>query len=180
MQHIMDSTEETIDNTKNYVFFWSTGSPFSNWHPAKYTYKGIEFNCSEQGVMWSKAKLFGDDDIAEKILNCHSDQQKKMKDLGRKVKNFKDNMWHKNKVKIYTEHCYEKFTQNNELQEKLLSTYPKKLVEASPNDLIWGIGLHESQAKTIDPTKWPGKNLLGQILTNIRDTIYETNGNQLI
>ena len=60
----------TTDHANDYVFFWKSGSPFSNWHPAKYTYDGIEFNCSEQGLMWSKAMLFDDVDVA----NSHYDR----------------------------------------------------------------------------------------------------------
>lgn len=167
----IEEITEKPSHAKDYVFFWQTGSPFSNWHPSKYTYDNIEFNCSEQGVMWSKAKLFEDNESANKILECTTSQQKKMKELGRGVKKFKEGVWKRNRVSIYKVHCYEKFTQNSHLKEKLLQTGNKTLVEASPNDAIWGIGINEKKAKVTPPNKWPGMNLLGIILTEIRDEL---------
>lgn len=160
-----------IDNSDKYKFFWSTSSEFSNWYPATYTFDNIEFCCSEQGVMWSKAKLFKDDETTDKILKCTKNQQKRMKDLGRQVKNFDETIWNKEKVNIYTKHCREKFSQNQDLKNSLLSTHPKILVEASPYDSIWGIGLNEAIAKKTNPNDWPGKNLLGILLTNLRDEL---------
>lgn len=164
-----------INHSENYVFFWQTSSPFSNWHPAKYTHEGIEFNCSEQGVMYDKAKLFGDDETAQKILECNESEQREMKELGRKIRNFNEDTWNKNKVDIYTNHCRAKFVQNEHLKTKLLETGTKTLVEASPYDKVWGIGLHERDAKIIHPSKWPGQNLLGKILTSIRDELEQKN-----
>jgi ribA/ribD-fused uncharacterized protein len=156
-------------NISKYTFFWQTGSPFSNWHSANYTIDGVEFCCSEQGVMYEKAILFNDDKIAKQILQCSGSQQKKMKQLGRKVRHFKESAWKKNRITIYTKHCKAKFEQNKHLKEKLLQTGNKMLVEASPYDKIWGIGLNEKVARRTNPKLWPGLNLLGQILTNIKE-----------
>jgi len=159
------------DHANDYVFFWKSGSPFSNWHPAKYVHDGIEFNCSEQGIMWSKAMLFDDENVASAILRCNSTEQKQMKSLGRDVNHFKERVWKNNKMSIYHTHCYEKFSQNSPLREKILETTGKILAEASPDDRVWGIGLHEKNAKIIIPKKWPGENLLGLLLNNIRDQL---------
>jgi ribA/ribD-fused uncharacterized protein len=167
-------SENKQNHSKNYVFFWRTNSPFSNWYPAKYTYNGIEFNCSEQGVMWNKATLFGDDEIAKKILDCSGGEQRKIKELGRQVKNFKESVWVANREHIYKEHCRAKFIQNNDLRQKLLETGNKTLVEASPTDKIWGIGLEEKNAKLITPDRWPGLNLLGKVLTEIKNELIDT------
>jgi ribA/ribD-fused uncharacterized protein len=156
------------DNSKTYCFFWQTGSPFSNWHPAQYVLNGTQFNCSEQGVMYAKAILFDDDVIAEQILNCKSSEQGLMKKLGREVKGFNENTWKKNRIRIYKEHCYAKFTQNEHLKQALMNTHGKILVEASPTDKIWGIGMHKNEAIITPPNKWKGLNLLGKILTEIR------------
>lgn len=161
------------DNGKNYCFFWQTRSPFSNWHPAKYILNGIEFNCSEQGVMYAKATLFGDTNVAEQILTCGSSQQGLMKKLGREVKGFNESTWKKNRVKIYKEHCYAKFSQNEQLKIALINTQGKTLVEASPSDKIWGIGMHKSEALVTPPNKWKGLNLLGKLLTEIREDLIE-------
>lgn len=163
---------EQLDyDSRDYTFFWQTGSPFSNWHPAKYTCDGINFNCSEQGVMYDKALLFGDIEVAAKVLKCSVSEQGKMKSLGREVKHFKESTWKKNRVEIYAKHCRAKFTQNEHFKQKLMETGNTTLVEASPNDKIWGIGLHERDAKKTHSDKWPGTNLLGKLLTDIREEL---------
>jgi ribA/ribD-fused uncharacterized protein len=126
---------------------------------------GIIFQNTEQYIMWRKAELFGDREISEKILN--TDDPKKHKSLGRKVKNFDEKIWDKNKIEIATTGNREKFRQHPTLQKRLISTYPNTLVEASPVDRIWGIGFNEKDA-LISVKKW-GQNLLGKILTKIRD-----------
>lgn len=156
------------DNSKTHYFFWETSSPFSNWHISKYTLNEITFNCSEQGVMYEKALLFNDNTIAEQILKCNSTEQRKIKNLGRKVKGFDEKIWEKNRVNIYKKHCYAKFTQNLNLKNELLKTKGKILVEASPNDKIWGIGLIKNEALFTPVDQWKGLNLLGKILTEIR------------
>ena len=153
----------------NYVFFYRTSSPFSNWYPTKYTYNEIEFNCSEQGVMWNKAILFNDYENAKKILKCIETEQHKMKKLGRLVKNFDNDIWNANKINIYKNHCREKFKQNEYLKQELMNTKGKILVETSPTDKIWGIGMNEKQARQTNPKEWKGLNLLGRILTDIRE-----------
>lgn len=156
------------DTSKNYFFFYETSSPFSNWHPSSYILNGIEFNCSEQGVMYEKALLFGDTVVAQKILECEQSQQNKMKKLGRDVKGFDELIWKMNRMQIYKKHCEAKFTQNQYLKQLLLSTNGKTLVEASPYDKIWGIGMNKNEALVTPPEKWKGLNLLGKILTEIR------------
>mgnify|MGYP000075339145 CR=1 FL=1 len=159
---------ESIDNTDKYYFFWQTSSPFSNWHFSQYILDDLQFNCSEQGVMYSKAILFGDIVVAKKILKCLPNQQKLMKSLGRQVKNFDENIWKKHRIQIYKRHCHAKFSQNQHLKNILISTGNKILVEASPSDKIWGIGLSAHIAKSTPVEKWKGLNLLGQILTEIK------------
>lgn len=154
---------------QNYLFFFGSNSPFSNWYPVEYTHNGITFNCSEQGVMYEKAILFNDHDIANKILQCSNTEQKKMKALGRKVKNFKNNVWNQNKQNIYKVHITEKFKQNHDIKSIMMATQNKIFVEASPYDSIWGIGMSESNAKKLDPSEWKGSNLLGKILTEIKN-----------
>lgn len=156
------------DNSKTHCFFWQTSSPFSNWHSAKYIINEIEFNCSEQGVMYEKALLFKDYNIAQKILECLPSQQRLMKKLGRDVKGFNETIWKKNRKKIYKKHCSEKFKQNEHLKTSLLNTHGKTLVEASPTDKIWGIGMNKNEALITPQNKWKGLNLLGEILTEIR------------
>lgn len=152
----------------DYHFFWQTTSPFSNWHAAHYVLDDNEFNCTEQGVMWEKAKLFGDENIALQIKKCGQTEQALMKKLGRQVRGFNERIWKKNRVEIYKRHCLAKFSQNPHLKTQLMNTSGKMLVEASPSDKIWGIGMAKHEAIKVPPHKWKGLNLLGLILTDIR------------
>lgn len=150
-----------------YTFFWN--GPFSQWYPSKFSVDGIAFNCAEQYMMYMKALTFKDEEIAEKILNSNSPKEQKA--LGRQVKNFDENIWSDVCKLIVRNGNYFKFTQNPELFEVLKKTYPTILVEASPYDFIWGIGLDEETAKNTPSHLWPGKNYLGLILTKLRNEL---------
>lgn len=119
-------------------------------------------------MMHGKALLFEDHEIAAKILQTTSPRT--MKALGRKVRGFNDKVWTKNRERIVYENSMAKFTQNPHLLQGLLNTNGL-LVEASPYDAIWGIGLAEASARNMPHKQWPGLNLLGKILTQVRDDI---------
>ena len=154
---------------EKYVFFWKTASPFSNWHPSKFTLDGQVFENMEQYMMWSKAMLMVDTETAQKILL--TSDPRTIKALGREVRNFNSYLWDKVKYGVVYGGCYAKFTQNEKIKKVLMDTGDKVLVEASPFDKIWGIGLDEEMAKKTDSKDWPGENLLGKILTNLRDDL---------
>jgi hypothetical protein len=153
----------------NYVFFWQTKSPFSNWHPSKFTIGQVTYSNMEQYMMRSKAILMGDMETADRIMAITDPRA--VKALGRQVKNFDSNLWDKNKFDIVFNGCKAKFTQNEKLKKALMETGDKTLVEASPFDRVWGIALDEVAARKTDPQKWPGENLLGKILTKLRDSL---------
>ncbi|XP_071828522.1 N-glycosidase Npun_R5314-like [Apostichopus japonicus] len=153
----------------NFTFFYTAKSPFSQFHPADFEVSGVKYNCAEQYMMHQKAVLFGDDEIAPQILSAEKPGQ--MKALGRKVKNFDEQIWRKNRERIVKEGNLAKFSQNNHLKKEMMSTQGTMLVEASPRDTIWGIGLGASNPKAQDPKQWRGQNLLGGILTDVRETI---------
>jgi hypothetical protein len=94
-----------------------------------------------------------------------------MKKAGRKVRDFIDAVWLKHRNKILQDGLYAKFTQNKALFEKLKSTGNKVLVEASPYDKIYGVGLGENDPKILDENNWRGENLLGNTLMNVRNII---------
>lgn len=158
-----------MKQTNDYVFFFSGREPFSNWYKSDFTIKGIDFNCVEQYMMFSKARLFGDLEIASQILS--TDDPKEQKALGRKVKGFDPDVWDARCVPIVTAGLIHKFTQNKELQDILLLTKGKTLVEASPYDKIWGVGLSASDPLITNPENWKGKNLLGIALMDARSAI---------
>ena len=120
-------------------------------------------------MMYNKALLFDDKDIANEILN--NNQPKAIKELGRKVKNFNDELWDKMKYKIVFTGNYYKFSQNTDLRNFLLSTKNKVLVEASPYDKVWGIKMKYDDENIENPFCWKGKNLLGFALMEARDEI---------
>jgi ribA/ribD-fused uncharacterized protein len=154
---------------ERFTFFWRATSPFSQWHHSTFTVDGITYNCAEQFMMYQKAILFGDKEIAQKILK--ESLPMKQKYLGRKVRNFDEQVWEKHCRDIVYKGNYAKFTQNKHLLKKLLETAGTTLVEASPYDTIWGIGLDETHPHAKDRSKWRGENRLGEILTRLREDL---------
>jgi len=125
--------------------------------------------------MHGKTLLFGDEEIAARILK--TTDPKKIKALGREVKDFTYEQWKKNREIIVYQNSVAKFTQNDHLREALLKT-TGLLVEASPYDKIWGIGMREDEARRVPKSKWRGLNLLGKILTRVREKILADGGGE--
>ena len=121
--------------------------------------------------MAEKAKFFGDELIREMILN--STDPSEQKDLGRRVSGFDGPAWTLVAKDIVYKGLYLKFTQNESMLAKLLETKGTLIVEASPYDKIWGIGLAEDDKRIHDPKKWLGTNWLGITLTKLRDDILD-------
>ena len=158
----------TINLTENYLYFWKTVSPFSQWHHSPFADEhGHKFCNTEQYMMYYKALLFNDTVIAEQIIRTKN--PKKIKKFGRQVKNFNEDRWKLYREKIVYKGNLLKFIQNKKLEKYILSTKKKILVEASPYDSIWGIGLSESNAKKY-PESW-GLNLLGKTLMRVRSRL---------
>ncbi len=159
----------------DFIFFWGhrqtnnkvTKSCFSQWYESHFTIDGITYPTCEHYLMAEKARLFSDQDSVTKILN--SPTPSAVKALGREVKNFNEEVWIRNRSKIAFNGNIEKFKQNLLLKEFLLSTEDKILVEASPDDSIWGIGLASNHPDALDPNKWNGLNILGFTLMQVRD-----------
>ncbi len=154
-----------IANEDMTVFF-SANDQFSNWFISDFQVKGVRFNCVEQFMMYCKAKLFGDNLTADKILATANPRDQKA--LGRRVAGYDDTVWCERRSRIVALGCYAKFSQNSALRDALLSTGSTVLVEASPYDRIWGVGLAENDPRVFDPSQWQGQNLLGIALTEAR------------
>ena len=120
-------------------------------------------------MMAQKALLFNDNEIFNEIMKAN--HPKEYKELGRKIKNFSDLKWNENKYQIVLKGNIAKFSQNEKLKAFLLNTGIKILVEASPYDKIWGIGLSADQENIENPLTWNGENLLGFALMEVRDLI---------
>lgn len=153
--------------TDQYVFFYSNKDCFSNFYPCKFYLNGIEFSCSEQFMMHEKAVLFGDHKIGKQILV--ETRPARIKALGRQVGNFNEQIWLENRERIMYDAVVGKFSQNDDLRKIILDTGNKLLVEASPNDKIWGIGLAIDDSRIHDPKNWKGSNLLGKALMKARE-----------
>ncbi|OCA71819.1 hypothetical protein BBH99_13715 [Chryseobacterium contaminans] len=159
-----------------FLFFWGhtakdeiTKSCFSQWFTGKFEENGIVYKTAEHYMMAGKARLFNDTEILEKILQAPSPNQAKT--LGRKVKNFDPKLWNDHKYEIVKQGNLLKFSQNNKYKDFLLSTGDKILVEASPYDTIWGIGMLETDSRAENPLLWNGENLLGFALMEVRDEL---------
>jgi len=164
--------------TNKYVYFWKEF--LSNWYPSPFSLtekdgKQITFHNSEQYFMWIKAKTFGDEEIAKRILQQGADP-KKAKDLGRLVKNYDDRVWNEKRYQVMVDANILKFTQNEELKSQLLDQKynNKHFVEASPYDRIWGIGCSEKMALD-SRSNWKGLNLLGKVLDEVREKLRNNN-----
>ncbi len=168
---IKQSEEIMKNNLEKYTFFY--GGVFSQWYksPMYSSKEELTFNCAEQYMMFKKASLFNDFDSANKIMRTrYPIEQKK---FGRDVKGFDEQLWNEVKMDVVFNGNLLKFSDNKDLEDLLLSTKGTTLVEASPIDKIWGIGLDESTARITPVSKWMGENLLGIVLTDVRDFIIE-------
>jgi ribA/ribD-fused uncharacterized protein len=152
---------------EQFTFFWH--GPFSQWHGCRFKIDGVVYNCTEQYMMAQKAVLFKDDDALAKIMAATSPRIQK--GLGRKVRGFNQSKWDACAREIVYRGNWAKFTQNDDLRQMLLATAGTTVVEASPSDTIWGIGLGEDDPRAADRKTWRGKNWLGEALTRVRDDI---------
>ncbi|CAF0964429.1 unnamed protein product [Adineta steineri] len=150
-------------------YFYQTASPFSNFHPCTFSENEVQFHCSEQYMMYHKAKLFGDNETAEAILEAKSPAD--CKALGRIVRNFDGKLWMDNRTHIVSNALQLKFYQDTKMKQALLEQDGNLLVEASPNDGIWGVGLKKTDPLIKKRSNWQGLNLLGYILTDVLQTM---------
>lgn len=162
----------------DFCFFWGhqpakdgliTESCLSQWWKCTFMENQILFCCAEQYMMYRKAMLFKDFEYAQKII-CSKDP-KEIKEYGRLVRGFNENKWNEEKSNIVLRGNILKFSQNEELYRFLIETKDKILVEASPYDKIWGIGIRKNTEGILEPSKWKGLNLLGFILMDVRNRI---------
>ncbi len=142
---------------------------FSNWYLSNFTAGDVRYTSMEQYMMHQKAVVFGDNEIAKQILATNDVGY--IKELGRKVSGYRDNVWNGVRQIIVYEGLMAKFTQNPELKRALLDTGNAVLAEAAVNDKIWGIGLSMSDPKRLDPSEWKGQNLMGYALMLVREKL---------
>lgn len=141
----------------------------SQWYPAAFTLDGVHYPTAEHYMMAQKARLFGDDAIQAQILAATSPRA--VKTLGRRIRNFDEARWQAAREDIVYDGNLGKFSQNSALKTWLLATKEHILVEASPVDTIWGIGMAADDPQLTNPQQWCGQNLLGFILMRVRTAL---------
>jgi len=161
-------------SAKPFVMFWKPGEPatpacLSQWQPSAFLECADRYVCAEQYMMSEKARVFGDEE-AERRIMATSDPAAMLR-LGRQVRSFEASTWDEVKHAIVLNGNYAKFSQDAALREYLLGTGDAVLVEASPRDAIWGIGLGAGDDRALDPQLWRGQNMLGFALMEVRDEI---------
>lgn len=173
-KYSVDSIKEKTD----FLFFWGhqqrkdgtiTKSCLSQWWPCSFKKDGIVYCSTEQWMMAEKARLFRDKERLKIILGTNS--PKEAKRVGRQVSNFNEDVWKLKRYTIVLEGNLLKFTQNYKLGEYLKSTADSIIVEASPSDKIWGIGMKQDDVGVENPKNWKGENLLGFSLMEVRDIL---------
>ncbi|MFI0736512.1 NADAR family protein [Streptomyces sp. NPDC021100] len=161
-----------------YVFFWghrprrdgSVGPGcFSQWWPSPFTVDGTVYATAEHWMMAGKARLFGDAEAEARVLAAAHPKQ--AKDAGRTVRGFDEEEWRRHRFELVVEGGVHKFGHHPELREYLLGTGSRVLVEASPLDRVWGMGLTADDERAADPARWNGLNLLGFALMEARQRL---------
>lgn len=189
--------------TPSHVYFWF--GPFSNWfkpcyfsgqdalgellprlrhrdwkipaesHPSTVLIANHRFHCGEQWMMAIKAWIFGDDRRLKAILQAW--EPKEHKSLGRSVSDFDPEIWEDISVDVVVSGSISRFGSNSAILSELLATGDRVLVEGSPYDRVWGVGLKFDDPKIEDPRNWRGRNLLGVALVEARDELRRRNPN---
>jgi ribA/ribD-fused uncharacterized protein len=140
-----------------FYFFWDGFC--SQWHPCTFEFVGVTYNCAEQAMMNQKALFFGDIESSIEIMKSKSPSVQKS--IGRKVSNFDPKLWSEACLEIVTQINVSKFNQNPKMKKQLIELGDREIVEASPYDKIWGIGMKDTHPDILDRDKWQGQNLLG-------------------
>lgn len=161
-----------------YLYFWGHrprpdgqvgASCLSQWWPSPFTVDGVTYATAEHWMMAAKARLFHDAEAERRVLAAgHPAEAKK---AGRLVRGFDEEIWARERFGIVAEGSEHKFAAHPELREFLLRTGERVLVEASPLDRVWGIGLSADDEAAADPERWRGPNLLGFALMEARERV---------
>lgn len=171
-----EKEEKVYDEDEEFVFFFKD-SPFLQSHPCQFSGKGLfgggqnDFTSTEQWALYNKAVLFKNDSLAERILAAKSAAA--VRKLGKSIKGVDADVWEAEKEAVVLEGNRLKFTQDPKLYEALVATAPKTLAMASPTGKVWGIGLEEGDPRARSRKEWLGENLLGEVLTQLRDDLVQ-------
>ena len=151
-----------------YTFFWGRQSPLSNHYPSKFTVGDTTFNCNEQYYMYHKAMHADEYGLAQEILE--TDDPVEQRKIGKRCRIRNKVEWNKASIKLMREGLQHKFGQNDDLSDFLIATNDTEIAEASPHDIFWGTGLSMNAATITNKSQWPGKNTLGTMLMELRNS----------
>ncbi|MFD3501744.1 NADAR family protein [Streptomyces sp. NPDC058676] len=179
----IDSREALVREVRagariKYLHFWGHrprpdgrvgASCLSQWWPSPFTVDGVSYATAEHWMMARKARLFEDGEAERRVLAAGSPAAAKK--VGRLVRGFDEAMWERERFGIVVEGSVHKFASDPELREFLLNTGKRVLVEASPVDRVWGIGLAADDEAAQNPERWQGPNLLGFALMEARERL---------
>lgn len=161
-----------------YLYFWGHQprpdgrlgpSCLSQWWQVEFILDGVRFLSAEHYMMWRKAMLFGDAATAERIIATN--EPRDVKKLGRQVADFDETTWDTVRYEAVVAGNFAKFSQNVGLRDYLCATGDQVIVEASPVDPVWGIGLAADDPRAANPAQWEGLNLLGFALMDVRSAL---------
>lgn len=151
----------------DYHTFW--GGPFSQWDVSRFEHQGDKYVTAEHFMMVQKARMFGDKKAENRMFS--TDSPRTVKAIGREVRGYVDAVWTARRYDAVLLGSFFKFTHSRTHYDALMSTGEQILVEASPEDRIWGVGRTPPDPRAKDPRKWDGDNLLGFVLTEVRDSL---------
>jgi ribA/ribD-fused uncharacterized protein len=162
----------------DFLFFWGhtpaservvDASCLSQWFPRGFEVGDVRYATAEHYMMAEKARLFGDEAALASILAAATPAHAKA--FGREVRGFDEAVWAQARFDIVVRGSVATFQQNADLGAFLGATNDRVLVEASPRDRIWGIGMGAANPSARDPSRWRGLNLLGFALMEARDRL---------
>ena len=159
----------SMQKDDKYTFYFGQDCPLSNFYLSPFDIDGIHFNCSEQYLQHTKAKMFNDETTAAKILSTSDPLQQKS--LGRSVVGFNWNTWASLAPELVKRGLIQKFTQNVHPKDVLMQTQDTELVECSATDKFWGIGLSLNNKNKHLKDTWAGQNMMGKLLRQVRAVI---------
>lgn len=179
----IDSWEALVSAVRSgarvkYLHFWGhrprpdgqvSASCLSQWWPSPFVVDGVSYATAEHWMMAGKARLFGDAEARRRAIEASSPALAKK--VGRLVRGFDEATWERERFGIVVEGSVHKFAAHPELRAFLLGTGTRVLVEASPMDRVWGIGLAADDERAADPERWRGPNLLGFALMEARERL---------
>ncbi len=146
-------------------------SCLSQWWPSPFTVGDVRYATAEHWMMAGKARLFGDPEAERAALEARTPAEAKK--AGRLVRGFDDALWERERFGLVVEGSVHKFGSDPALRAYLLGTGSRVLVEASPVDRVWGVGLAPDDERALDPARWRGLNLLGFALMEARTRLRE-------